>query len=131
MNRTCRDSGGIVVGWLTKLVVILAVLGIAGFDGLSVVSAHFSGSDDANTAASAAAEDWRFHKNIQTAFDAAQQAITDPSEKLLTKGFVVDSDGTVHLQLQKKINTLVMKSIPGLKKYVVVIINGDAPPPTD
>ena len=44
-----------VTSWFARLAVILAVLAVFAFDGISVVATHFSASDDAQTAAAAAA----------------------------------------------------------------------------
>ena len=54
MNCTGRDSGSIVLGWLTKLVVVLLLVGVVLFDFVSVGVARMTASDDANTAAQAA-----------------------------------------------------------------------------
>ena len=51
--RERGDRGDIVLGWLTKLAVVLGVLGVIAFDGIAVVQAHFQASDRATTAASA------------------------------------------------------------------------------
>jgi len=43
------DRGDIVLGWLTKLVVTLSLLGVVGFDLISLASARFQGEDHAQS----------------------------------------------------------------------------------
>lgn len=131
MHRAGPEQGSIVIGWLAKLAVVLALFAIVAFDGIAVGSAHLSGSDDANNAASAAAFAWQnSHHSVQAAYDAAVETITNSNEKILTKDFTVSPDGSIHLLMTRKVNTLVMKHIGFLKKYTVTTITGEAPPPT-
>ena len=125
------DRGSIVIGWLAKLVVVLVLFAIVAFDAIAVGSAHLSGSDDANNAASAAALAWQqSHHSIQAAYDAAAASITNSNEKVLTKDFTVSPDGSIHLLMTRRVNTLVMKHVGFLKKYSVTTLTGEAPPPT-
>jgi hypothetical protein len=125
------DHGSIVIGWLSKLVVALLLVAIVAFDGIAVGSAHLSGSDDANNAASAASTAWwQSHHSIQAAYDAAAASVTNSNEKVLTKDFTVSTDGSVHLLMTRKVNTLVMKHVGFLKKYTATVITGEAPPYT-
>ena len=45
------ERGGIVLGWLTRVVVILAVVAIIAFDVVAIATARLGTSDDANAAA--------------------------------------------------------------------------------
>lgn len=125
-----RDRGSIVVGWLTKLVVVIAVLGVMAFDAIAVGAARMNASDDANQAASAAQTAWQSSHNVQTAYGAAEGSLTNSSEQILTRGFAIDPDGTVHLLLRRTAPTLVMSKIGPLKKYTIVTVSGEATPPT-
>jgi hypothetical protein len=125
-----RDSGSIVVGWLTKVALVLTIFGLAAFDAISVGAAHLTGADDANNAASAAATSWRQTHQVQAAYDAARESIGDKDETILTRGFVIDANGGVQLLLARKATTLVMYRIGPLKKYTEVVISGEAPPAT-
>ena len=46
-------------GWFIRLVGVLAVLGVIGFDGFSIVAAHLSASDDAQNVAQASANAYK------------------------------------------------------------------------
>ena len=128
MNSKGRDSGSIVLGWLTRLVVILLLAGVVLFDCVSVGVARMSASDDANTAAQAASCEWVHSHDMQLAYDAAVQAISSPAERVLIRGFQMGNDGSAHLLLRRDVTTLVAYRISPLKKYTVVIAHGEAVP---
>lgn len=130
MHTQRRDSGSIVLGWLTKVMLVLTIAGVVLFDGVSVGVARMSAQDDANNAATAAAADWKTNHNLQSAFDAAVASVSNPRERVLTRGFRIDPDGTTHLLLRRTATTLVMYRIGPLKKYGVITAKGEAPPPT-
>lgn len=130
MSSNGRDSGSIVLGWLTKLIVILLLVGVVLFDFVSVGVARMSASDDANTAAQAASSEWVHSHNVQLAYNAAVEAITSPAEHVLVRGFQIAPDGTVHLLLRRDVTTLVAYRISPLKKYTTVTAQGEAAPAT-
>jgi hypothetical protein len=124
------DEGSIVVGWLVRVALVLTVLGVSAFDCVSVGAAHLNAQDDANSAATAAASDFQSYKNVDSAIAAANDAVTNPDEVVVPGSVTIGRDGSVHLRLQRKITTLVMKSIGPLKKYTVIEIEGQATAPT-
>ena len=128
MSSNGRDSGSIVLGWLTKLMVILLLTGVVLFDFVSVGVARMSASDDANTAAQAASCEWVHSHDVQLAYDAAVQAISSPAERVLIRGFSIDTAGGAHLLLRRDVTTLVAFRISPLKKYTVVTAHGEAVP---
>jgi Tfp pilus assembly protein PilX len=126
-----RDRGSIVLGWLTKLVVVLSFIGVVGFDTVSITACHLNGTDDANTAAEAAASAWQTsHGQIQAAYDAAEQTVVGNDEVILASTFTIDSAGNVSLQLRRTATTLLTQHIGPLKHLIVVTVTGSASPPT-
>lgn len=122
------DRGDIVLGWLTKVVVVLALAGLVVFDTMAVAVAHVSAQDDANTAAMAASDVWhaqRGQHDLQAAYNAAAGAVEGKGESVLTAGFTIDPDGTVHLRLRKQATTLMLYRLGGLKKYATVTVSGE------
>ena len=107
---TDADRGGIVLGWLTRLTVVLAVGGIFLFDAISIGSTKASVADQGSYAARAASEAWQQTGNIQRTYDAAVAAATEqnPENTVYTKGFTVDSDNTVHLVIGREARTIVL-----------------------
>jgi hypothetical protein len=124
------DTGSIVIGWLVKVALVIAILGVALFDAIAVTSAHLSATDDANTAASAAAWEYRNSHSATAALGAATDAITSPNEQLVPNSMTIAPDGSVTVALRRTITTMVMHSIGPLKKYTAVTVKGEASPPT-
>lgn len=128
MDYARRDNGSIVLGWLTKLLVAIAFVGVALFDSLAIGAAHLGASDDANTAAETAAADYRSSHNVQAAYQAAVETLPSDSESIPAQQFVVEPDGTVNLVLRRTTTTLVAHRIGPLKKYSVVVVHATASP---
>lgn len=122
------DRGDIVLGWLTKLVVILGVLGVIGFDAISLVQARFQAADHATTAAVAAADDYRQNRDLQRAYNAAFATVSG-SDTIETKTFAVAADGTVTLRLHREATTLMVGRIGPLKHFADAVATGTGRPP--
>jgi len=124
------DWGGIVIGWLVKLVVVVVLVAIVAFDALSVGISRLNGTDDANAAALAAATVWAQTHNLQSAVDAAEEALPEKTESLVPHSLSIDNDGTVHLQLRRQARTIVMDRIGPLRPYTFAVVKGESGPPT-
>jgi hypothetical protein len=123
------DSGSIVVGWLTRLVALFAVLGFLAYDGVMLVTANFAASDDAGVAASAAADSYAATKDVRSAYAAAVKAVADKSDVVETKTFSIDAAGKVTLTIDRSPSTLWMHHVGPLKKWTVVRQSGSGTPP--
>jgi type II secretory pathway pseudopilin PulG len=129
MDLERRDSGSIVLGWLTKLIVAIAIVGVALFDTISVAAARLGATDDASTAAEAAVAAYHSSHNVQEAYQAAVETLPSDTESLPPRQFVVQPDGSVNLVLRRTTTTLVAHRIGPLKKYAVVVVHGEATQP--
>ena len=127
MNPHARDRGDIVLGWLTRLVVILGVLGLVGFDGLALAQARFQAADRATTAASAASSSWMATKNLQAAFNSAYATAQD-GDTIETKTFRVTPDGKVTLRLHHTATTLLLHRVGPLRHFAEAVQTGTAQP---
>ena len=123
--RIDGDRGDIVLGWLTKLVVIIGLVGLVGFDGVSLAQARFQAADRATTAADAAADSYATTKTLQTAFNAAY-ATTRDGDVIETKTFTVEPDGTVRLRLHHTATTLLLHRVKALQHYADAVGSGTA-----
>ena len=119
-----------VVGWLLKLVLVLGLLGGLALDGISLLRASFNASDQATTAALAAADGYRSSHNLQRAYDAALAAVTADGDTIETSTFTVAPDGRVHLVLHRTASTLWLSRIPPLRHLADVRATGAAAPPS-
>ncbi len=126
------DRGDIVLGWLVRVVALLAVVGVMAFDVLSVGSSRLSVDDQATTAARAAADSWAASHDLQGAFDAAWRSATeaDATNDVDAASFSVDAAGVAHVTLRREAPTFVMHLIPPLRRLAVVRAVGDSRPST-
>ena len=115
------DDGSIVIGWMTKLVAVAAIVGVVGFDGISIGVAHLSTTDDANNAVQAASQSYEIHHDINAAFSAAVATINS-HEELLVKGFAIQPDGTTTLTLVNTVKTLLLERTGQTKGWAVVTV---------
>jgi hypothetical protein len=127
VTRLQGDRGDIVLGWLTKLVVVLGVLGLVAFDGISLAQARFQAADRATTAASAAADDYKSNHDVQKAYNAAFATVSG-GDTIETKTFSVRPDGAVTLRLHHQATTLILRHIGPLKKWADAVETGEGRP---
>lgn len=126
--RTDGDRGDVILGWLTKLTVSLAVVGLLGFDAISLTAAQFQAEDHAQTAARAAVESYRTDKNVQKAYDAALAEVVADGDTLDTDAFTAAPDGSITLRLRKEVPTLVVEKIGPLRHFATVLSTVTATP---
>ena len=121
------ERGTIIVGWLTKVALVLTVLGIFGFDLVSVATTKMSAADDASRAASEAADVYADTKgDVAEAYAAALDYAEDHGGTIDPKDFVVDDDGTIHVKLVKTATTLIFYRNGTSKKWAHVVADGTA-----
>jgi hypothetical protein len=112
---------------LGRLVVVLGILGVFGYDGFAVLSNNVSTENDAQTAAYAASNAWHNdNKNIDLAYQAAVQSLAGKDDTVLTTGFTVDPQGMVHLLVRHTAHTVVFNRIGPLKHLTITTQHGDA-----
>jgi hypothetical protein len=118
-RRASGDAGGIVLGWLTRLVVIFSLVALALFDAISIASTAMTVADQGSSAAQAASDVWQSSKSVQTTYDAAVAAAAaeNSANVVATKDFKVDADGTVHLTVSRTATTLIVFRFGPIKKW--------------
>jgi hypothetical protein len=110
LRRADPERGDIVLGWLTRIVVVLGIAGIGLFDAISIGTTSVSLTDQGSYAAREASEAWQVTNSVQKAYEAAVAAATEqnPANSVDTKSFRIDSDNTVHLRISREATTLVL-----------------------
>jgi hypothetical protein len=105
-----RDRGDIVLGWLTRITIVLGIAGLGLFDAISVGTTAVSLSDQGNMAAREASEAWQETDSVQAAYDAAVASAKEanPLNVVSPKTFTIDSDDTVHLTVSRTATTIVL-----------------------
>ena len=136
MNAIRREDsqlGAIVSATAVKVVVLVALLGVAGNDGMAIGRGYYGASDEAVRAASDAADaaksDRDVNTRVQSAYDAAYAVAKANGDSVDTKTFRVDSsDFTVSLDIIRHIKTLVVGRVSFLKQYSVAVQHGTGKP---
>ncbi len=118
-----------ITGWLTRVTVMLAVIAVIAFDGVSVVAAHLRASDDAQTAALAAADAYHQQGTIDAAKAAAKQNLSK-GESLVPGSLRVARDGEVDLTIHKTARSLVLHLFSATKSWAIVTESGSGMPPS-
>jgi hypothetical protein len=128
MRATGTDRGAVRVGYVTKLAVVLAIIGVFGYDGVSIFAVHITTSSDASNAADAASANWQQTHNVTLAYDAASTLAAAHHERVLTCAscFTIAPDNTVHLELRRSAHTLLFSRLGFLKSATVVTEPGNA-----
>lgn len=108
-----RDRGDLVLGWLIKLSVTLAVIGLLLFDGVSIVVAKVGVQDDASLAAREAADAADRGADVQGAYDVAVEALADQASPSVveTSSFTIAPDGSATVTTTRTASTFFVKHI--------------------
>jgi hypothetical protein len=129
--RLYDDRGDVVIGWLTKLLVAFAVVGVILIDGVSVIKAHYGAAGDADVAASRASAAFATRHNKADAYSAALDYALGNDETIAKGAFHVNvTTGQVTLTLTRTANTVVLERIAPLRKFGVATGSGAASAPT-
>jgi hypothetical protein len=128
MRATGSDCGAVRVGYITKLAVALAIIGVFGYDGVSVLTVHVVTSSDAADAADAASASWQQTHNVTLAYQAASTSVATHHEKVLTcpTCFSIAPDNTAHVELRRTAHTLLFSHIGFLRHTTVITESADA-----
>jgi Tfp pilus assembly protein PilX len=127
MRSLREDRGAMRLVTLTRLVVILGIIGVLGYDTFACMSTRVSTENDAQNAAFAASQAWHNTQNIDQAYQAAvTEVANNPGETVEQTGFTVDPDGTVHLILDRTAKTIVFAHIGFLKHWTAASEHGDS-----
>lgn len=125
------ERGDVILGWLTKICIVLVVVGVAGFDTISIASTKLQTSDDANSAASAAYDAWdQNNHDVQMAYNAAVAYGAEHNERIPAKSFTVGPTGAVSLEMVHMARTVAVKHIGPLQHLQVIRAHGTATAPT-
>ena len=124
------DRGDVVLGWLTKLAACTAVVGLIGFDAVSLSATQFQAEGRAQTAVRAAVESYRTDKDVQRSYDAALRTVVADGDSIDTEGYTIGADGSVTLRLRSQAPTLLVEKVPPLRRWTEVTRTVTARPTT-
>jgi hypothetical protein len=126
MRTNGNDRGAVRTATVTWVVIVLAIVGVFGFDGFGIIANRVHTEDNAQTAAYAASQAWHNSPNLTAAYQAAVASIAGSGDTVLTQNFSVDPDGTIHLLVRHTVKTVVFSRIGPLEHLTTATEHGDA-----
>ena len=110
------ERGDIVLGWLLKLVISLAIVGLGAFEGGAVLVAKVGADGVANDVANEAAVVYAGRSDAEAAEKAAADEASRAGARLIR--FEVSSDGrNVSVTVLKKAKTIFLHRIDATKSW--------------
>ena len=106
-----RDDGFFSLGWLSRIVVTFAIVGVLALDGISLATGHLRIDDAASQAATAASSAYGPNADEAAARTAAEKAAQDADTTLTALTF---SDGNVTAKVHGTIHTVLVGHLPGM-----------------
>jgi len=104
-----------VLGWLTRVALVLAVVGVLALDAFAWASARVGSQDSAERAGRAAASTWQQTGQLQRSYDAALAQVVASGDTIDAASFTAAPDGAVTLTLRREAATLVLHRVPPLR----------------
>jgi hypothetical protein len=131
------DAGSIVIGWLVRVVVLLAVLFFGGFNGISIAVAHYDATNDAPAAAMAASSAYRAALDStepgMTPAGAAAAAVAAADgyarahgDTVAAGSIRVSATGRVQLTLRRVARTVLLPDVQPFRGWRVATSSGSA-----
>jgi hypothetical protein len=111
-----------VIGWLTRLVVVLGTVAVVAFDAISIGITSVTLSDHGHRAAREGAEAWQMTADVQRAYDAALRTAQESNDanEVLTEDFTIAATGVVTLTIVRTPSTLLAQHIGPLRERLTM-----------
>ena len=103
-----NDFGGVIVGYFTKIALVLSIFALLSFDAVSVGATRIGVEDIARQSAAAGAEAWNATKDQTSAYRAALDEAEANGATIADKSFSIASDGSVTVTVEKDATTLLL-----------------------
>jgi nitroimidazol reductase NimA-like FMN-containing flavoprotein (pyridoxamine 5'-phosphate oxidase superfamily) len=104
------DGGSIVIGWLTRIVVVAAIVGVFGYDAVAIGEAKVHASDEADQIAQDAHDTWAATASVNAAYLTAKNEATTNGDSIVPGGFtIVPKTGLVTVTVRHTATTLLVK----------------------
>ena len=134
MMRVHEDQRGIVISWLVKVTLFLAVVGVFVFDAGSIVVNIFtldSAADDTAIALSLIVDPRTVGLDDRRVFEQSQLLVASDETlasdaRVIENGTHLDDQGVVHVKLVRVADTLVVDQFTALKKWARATAEGSA-----
>ena len=116
-----------ISGWFIRLTLILAIVAVAAFEGISILIASVGVKDDAQDAALAAANAYQ-STHAASAAIAAAKSVLNAGDSLVPGSVRAAADGTVSLQVRRTANSILLHSWSTSAKWDIVTGSASSAP---
>src|SRR5689334_175230 len=110
--REPTDGGSMVLGWLARIAIVVAVVGVLGFDAIAIAQVHVRADDAASQAADQAATTWLATHDFTKTVLVARTAAAQDDMTVLAKDVRVQPDGSVTVTVHGHVDTTVARYVP-------------------
>jgi len=117
-RRLRGDGGDIVVGWLTKITLVLVLLSIIGYEMVSLGIARVKTEDVAVEVAREGSEQWLRSRDVQQAYLAGTAIAAAKGGKVNPEEFVVEPDGTVSVTVCREAASVLLYRTKRTRKWL-------------
>lgn len=121
-----EDVGVIVVSTMLKLLLVLGVLGVVGYDSITMSINSLSLKDDAQAAAQEGHQVMHDRRDPQAAYNAVVRFATERGLTVIPQSFSVGANNTVTVELRREAPVIMARYVPRVNSYVVATATGTA-----
>jgi len=118
-GATRGDLGAVVVSSLVKTVFWVALVGLVGYDLISVAVTQLTVRNDAQQAALVATNTLHDTKNVQAAYAAVVAYAAKNGDTVVPAGFSVGPHNAVTVELRRTAKTFLAVHLPRVSQYTV------------
>ena len=124
--RALSNERGVIIDWLGKTVLMLALFGVLLFDGASVTVNHLGLASTAEDIAAAVSTDVTGSSTADAATieDEAKLLAREASARLVVAE--LDTQGVVHIKLRRQAKTLILGRIGATEEWTRATANARA-----
>lgn len=123
----CGTRGGMILGWLLRITLALLVLGVFVFDVFSLAYTNVTTVDDASIVAEAGAAHLEVQsRDIKGAKSASEDKALELGVSMSRQDWWLDEEDKVHVTVSRTAESLVLRYITPLQRYLTVNAVGTA-----
>jgi hypothetical protein len=115
-----RDRGDVVLGWLTRIAAVLALVGIAVFEAVSIAVTHVNAKDMATNAAFEASDEWFKTGDADRAYHAASAYVVERGGELRPEEFSLAPDGTATVTVRRSATSVLLYRFGATEEWLDV-----------
>jgi hypothetical protein len=122
-----NDVGSIVIGWLTRVALVLAVIGILGYDAVAIGQGRVNAADEADQIAQDAHDTWSDTHSVDKAYATARDEAASQGDSIPSGGFTIEpKHGLVTVKVKHSVDTLVAKHFGFSRPWATMVAVGHA-----